>query len=93
MSNASSSVRRRQNGFNGGWANAGAATRRERAYVEPIADGRKSRVRMMKITLATWGRRLKAINASLKYGASPVREMKDMSVEEIQAIKDRYGMK
>lgn len=90
MSNASRSVNNRDTGFRRGHITTG---KKLRAYIKPIPDGRDGRTRMAKVTWATWRAKLNTVNAALKYGRPPVRELKDMTEEERRAIEARYGAK
>ena len=90
MSNAHRSVNNRDTGFRRGHRPAGKSPR---SYIKPIPDGRNGRVRIMKVTWATWRSKLNRVNAALKYGISPVKEMKDMTEGERREIEARYGAK
>ena len=90
MSNASARVNNRDTGFRRGHRPAGKGPR---AYIEPISSGRDGRVRMAKVTWAMWRSKLNSVNAALKHGTPPVKEIKDMTEGERREIEARYGAK
>ena len=93
MSNASGRIRNRDNGIRGRWRGGSGSPPGVRAYVKPVADGRKGRIRMAKVTWATWRSKLNNVNAILKIPSGPIKELKDMTEGERREIEARYGAK